>query len=192
MTEVMLEAKCFKHQDLTWLQTEGIGLMTVDLDKVLADFNSPKVFPEAADQIAHSVENGTNVAVVTNRTDTERLSEISAQLPDIEVLYKGLDGMKGKPAPDMLLAAKERVKHGPAGPYSVHIDDQLKAWRSAIKADFNWFVGARPDGKLTDQHLGVALGRVAEVQVGFISISALNFYRGARDIYKGDWQELTY
>jgi beta-phosphoglucomutase-like phosphatase (HAD superfamily) len=184
MTEVSLRGR-FQNQEVEWLAREGVGLATLDLDNVLADFNSIEVYKGAIENIEEMKSNGTNVAIVTNCSDTERLQTIEEQL-ELPIFYKGLRGLRGKPSPDMLNEAAGSVSLGAAGNATAHFDDQIKAWRSAIKAQFDWFVWSMPDGGMRNSHYGVTALRPIELPMGIVAVSALNLYRTAKDIRKGD------
>jgi FMN phosphatase YigB (HAD superfamily) len=147
------------------LAAAGVGLVTLDLDKVLADYGSPQVYPEAPAFVDDLRRHDITPVIATNCRRPDRLADISRQLGGVLVLHRSFEHetpLRPKPHPSMLLAARQLT--GATGK-AVHIDDQLKAGWAAHKAGFDGFLWVRARGSVWDDHPGTVPLRLLEMPI---------------------------
>lgn len=143
------------------LKKDGVRLVTLDLDKILSEHKSWKIYDDAHIFVEKLQAAGIAPVIATNERNPARLAAISEAFGNIPALHRGLNGMRGKPYPDMLLAARKYMPDGKA----VHIDDQLKAHICARLADYNTFIWVYPRGNPLRQNPGVMLFRFIELPI---------------------------
>lgn len=174
MTQIEF-SRSFARYPVEQLADAGVGLATVDLDKVLADYNLRTVYSSALNTLEAMHEHGIATAVVTNCNDPERLDDVMDQifrrvgyvgLPHKGMLSENGDILKPKPAPDLFIDAAARANVSPDAK-RVHFDDQFKAFYGARAAGFDSFIWLYPAGRPLRQHPGVMVGRFVEVPIGF-------------------------
>lgn len=144
------------------LAADGVQLATLDLDKVLAPYGKEEVYPDAPDFVNALRTHGITPIIATNSHNVARLDAVKEQLGDITILHRGIEGMRPKPHPAMLLAARAIAG---SGGRAIHIDDQFKAYFAARRAGFDSFVWLKPRGSIFIDHPATVALRALEVPV---------------------------
>jgi hypothetical protein len=159
--------------DPNWGLFDGIGLVTFDIENVLAGYGDKTPYSKSAQVGKRFKDTGRNVCLLTNMPDGERAGNIAADL-NLPFVHKGMDvgiedplgkGMPSKSHPAMYQFAIDTVGFGDAGNNAAMVDDQLKNIRGAMKVPaFTKYFWTFPNG--IKSHPVVALGRVIEVPTG--------------------------
>ena len=184
MTRIELVGSFLDIDPKVDIKARNIQLLCIDIENVLTDYDSPQILPGIADHLENmqSVNNGTQIVLVTNKTNPEFIENVVSQLPgDIDYLYpnKAL-GLKRKPSPDMFRYALG--KSGVLPIHAAHIDDQVKAWWGLSKAEFGTFFWTEPVGQF--QHPRVK--NLRPIEFGIIR-PIVTISTNIREVRAGDW-----
>ncbi len=140
------------------IHANGIKMIGVDIENVLTDYHNPEIFPSAAKQIGEIATHGVKIALITNNRDQGFLDEVESQLPQVDEIISPALGFDKKPSPQMLQYATLRHKVEPEE--AAFVDDQLKNYFAAKRADYSRFFLTMPAGD--HQHPGVRMARFLE------------------------------
>lgn len=184
MTKIELVGSFLDIDPKVDIKARDIQLLCVDIENVLTDYGIPQVLPGIAEHMEElkSVNDKTQVVLITNKTDPEFIENVVSQLPgDIDYLYPNKTiGLKRKPSPDMFRFALD--KSGVLPTYAAHIDDQSKAWWGSSKAKFETFFWVEPIGEF--QHPKVK--KLRPLEFGLVR-PLVNISNDVREILAGDW-----
>ena len=146
-----------------------VGLLGLDMENVLTDYQDTAVRPEVAGHLGGLASDSvqTDFVIITNKKDEGFIKEVSEQIGGAP-FYFPKDGLRGKTTSDLFEAAARDFDL--VNPWSdnyrftaAHLDDQVKNYRGIKRARGNaWqtFFWTRPYGER--QHLGVRAARPAE------------------------------
>ena len=174
MTRIVTAHRLHSGMPAEWA-AQGLGLVTLDLDRVLAAPGSPVVFDESPGLVDEMRNQGLTPVVATNSNHTDTFPGISGQLGGISINHAVQPGMRRKPHPAMLRAATKETGIPPDR--AVHVDDQLKAYIAARLAGFALFVWVRPrGGNILRDHPGTLALRALELPIflGLMGLQALS------------------